>query len=473
MKTRGAQDSDLFNCLSRQLPVSVVLSRKCKNFNNYFIYARLTCLIRPFFENFKMKWFHLFLVAWLVIFASLAFGRSMDDFVPNYSPLSDQCADQVPNYVLRTAQKTKETSHWHLRPEVLAVAPKQPLFFNALHQAGREVSDQNAILKLGDSMASVEAAAFLRAIGGLLSPTRTGQDLYYYLMGLVQFENGQIELAKSSFNTALMVSVGPGTETVRLKTLLSLFELERRTGNHLLALEYMTEYQKTFARIKERDTVTPSFGQIDSLVLPPTSQAQNTLIAQHWVFYIMLILLLLLLFTTALLFRDKLSPLLWLKSRDGLNALIESQVTFDGLDRFKWPESLPFKPEESDDETIKIDEDKIEKLIKLRGMRLLTEDEWDDFKVIFDTIYPDLFIRLVENRKSLTLTDEKVVCLLRLHCNTQEIAARMGISQNSANTARSRLRKRLGLEHHEYIEEFLLRHSSTNSFDERFQKRRG
>jgi DNA-binding CsgD family transcriptional regulator len=105
-------------------------------------------------------------------------------------------------------------------------------------------------------------------------------------------------------------------------------------------------------------------------------------------------------------------------------------------------------------------------------MRLLTEDEWGEFKVIFDSIYPDLFIRLLEGRKSLTLTDEKVVCLLRLHCNTQEIAIRLGISQNSANTARSRLRKRLGLEHHEYIEEFLLRHSTPNAFDERYRKRR-
>lgn len=327
-------------------------------------------------------------------------------------------------------------------------------------------------LTAGDSSSNEDIVALQSAVSSLLGPVHPEDDLYFYLMGLVQLRKGNIPSARKSFNKALVLSVGPGDETVRLKTLLSLFELEKEEENYLVALEYITEYYKIFERVKAHDSTNLVKDAVDSLALKEVVRSQSTSTPIHWPYYVILTLLVLLMFTTALLFRDRLIPgwlpwnIPWLQNFE------QSATQFVGLNKSKWPDDSPTNKEDAEDGIITVDEAKIEKLIKLRSMSLLTEDQWEEFKAIFDTIYPDLFIRLLENRKSLTLSDEKLVCLLRLHCNTQEIANRLGISQNSANTARSRLRKRLGLQHHEYIEEFLLKHSTPNSFDETYRKRK-
>lgn len=416
-----------------------------------------------------MKRFLFLVVACLHMASAPTFGYAMDDFHARYLPLLDQGSVPVANYVVKAAEEKqpgveeqKEDSH----------SIPTLTIFSALESWPRTSPRISQSIPIADSAKRIDADTFIHAMSTLRGSSRTDQDLYFYLLGLVQFEHGDISSARISFNNALMQSAQPVSETVRLKTLLSLYELEKQTENHLLALEYITEYQKTFTRINARDSLMSAKSATDSLSLSPANQAQNTPISQHWTFYAMLILLILLLFTTLLLLRERQIPSLWFKAKMEALGGLQVQLPFIDPDKKKWLSGVPNGTDESIDDALKVDEEKIEKLVKLRGMRLLTEDEWDEFKVIFDTIYPDLFIRLLEGGKTLTVTDEKVVCLLRLHCNTQEIAIRLGISQNSANTARSRLRKRLGLEHHEYIEEFLLRHSTPNAFDERYKKRR-
>lgn len=412
-----------------------------------------------------MKRFLCLVIACLHIAAAPTFGYAMGDFHARYLPMLEQRTVPVTNYVVKAAEEKQPSAEE--KKEDLHPIPTLTII-SALEAGPRTSPRFSPSISAKDSANRIGTEAFVRAISSLRGSSPSDHDLYFYLLGLVQYEHGDISSARISFNNALMQSARPGSETVRLKTLLSLYELEKQTENHLLALEYITEYQKTFKRINARDTLVSAKSATDSLSLPLTNQAENTPVSQHWTFYSMLVLLMLLLFTTLLLLREKQIPLLWLKTKIETLGGLQVQFPFIGLDN----KGLTANPEESIDDTLKVDEKKIEKLIKLRGMRLLTEDEWEDFKVIFDTIYPDLFIRLLEGGKTLTVTDEKVVCLLRLHCNTQEIAIRLGISQNSANTARSRLRKRLGLAHHEYIEEFLLRHSTPNAFDERYRKRK-
>lgn len=401
----------------------------------------------------------------LHIAATPTFGYAMDDFHARFLPILEQRSVPVTNYVVKSAEETQPSEEE--KKEDLHPTPTLTII-SALEAKPRTSPRFSPYVSANDSANRLGTDAFIRAMSSLQGSSRTDQDLYFYLLGLVQYAHGDISSARISFNNALMQSTQPGSESVRLKTLLSLYELEKQAESHLLALEYITEYQKTFKRINARDTLISANSAADSLSLPTTNQAENTPISQHWTFYSMLVLLMLLLFTTLLLLREKQIPLLWLKTKMETLGGLQVQFPYISLDKKGLTDSL----EGSIDDTLRVDEIKIEKLIKLRSMRLLTEDEWDEFKIIFDSIYPDLFIRLLEGGKTLTVTDEKVVCLLRLHCNTQEIAIRLGISQNSANTARSRLRKRLGLAHHEYIEEFLLRHSTPNAFDERYKKRK-
>ncbi len=91
----------------------------------------------------------------------------------------------------------------------------------------------------------------------------------------------------------------------------------------------------------------------------------------------------------------------------------------------------------------------------ISSQTILTETDWEKFKTLFEKIYPGFFINLKEKVNDITLAEQRMAALTRLHLTTRQIASILGISPNSVNKTRQRLRQRLNLEGEVNIEEVI------------------
>lgn len=94
-------------------------------------------------------------------------------------------------------------------------------------------------------------------------------------------------------------------------------------------------------------------------------------------------------------------------------------------------------------------------LVNSLSPRLLTAEEELEFRRQFLTVYPAFLLRLREACPAVTRGEELLAMLLRLNLSSEEIALVLGNSRTSVNTARFRLRKKLGMERERSIESFL------------------
>jgi DNA-binding CsgD family transcriptional regulator len=92
---------------------------------------------------------------------------------------------------------------------------------------------------------------------------------------------------------------------------------------------------------------------------------------------------------------------------------------------------------------------------ELSSQTILTEDDWLKFKMLFEKIYPGFFTKLKEQANDITLAEERMAALTRLHLTTKQMAAVLGISSNSVIKAKQRLRQRFTLQSDFHVEEFL------------------
>ena len=83
---------------------------------------------------------------------------------------------------------------------------------------------------------------------------------------------------------------------------------------------------------------------------------------------------------------------------------------------------------------------------ELTQQTILTEDDWIKFKTLFEKKYPGFFNRLKLQANDITLAEQRMAALTRLHLTTKQMAAVLGISPNSVIKAKQRLRHRFNLE---------------------------
>jgi len=86
---------------------------------------------------------------------------------------------------------------------------------------------------------------------------------------------------------------------------------------------------------------------------------------------------------------------------------------------------------------------------------ILTEEEWENFKQLFEKIHPGFFIRLRERSRDITLAEQRMAALTRLNLTARQMASMLGISVDSVHKARQRLRQRLQFSAETNLEETL------------------
>lgn len=80
---------------------------------------------------------------------------------------------------------------------------------------------------------------------------------------------------------------------------------------------------------------------------------------------------------------------------------------------------------------------------------------WEEFRNTFEQIHHSFFHNLKQYSEELTSSEIRLISLLKMNLNSNDIATILGISQDSLRVARYRLRKKLNLEQGENLSTFL------------------
>jgi DNA-binding CsgD family transcriptional regulator len=82
-------------------------------------------------------------------------------------------------------------------------------------------------------------------------------------------------------------------------------------------------------------------------------------------------------------------------------------------------------------------------LEELTSYTILTEADWENFKRMFEKIYPDFFRSLKEKAPTITVAEQRMAALIRLDISSKQMASMLGVSVDSVHKTKQRLRQRL------------------------------
>lgn len=100
-------------------------------------------------------------------------------------------------------------------------------------------------------------------------------------------------------------------------------------------------------------------------------------------------------------------------------------------------------------------DDNNEQLSALYQFKILTEDDWRQFKVLFDKLHPGILNKLRSKFPELSPAEERQFLLMRLNIDSKECADMLGISLSSVKKNKYRLKKRFFLDPTESLNDFV------------------
>ena len=84
----------------------------------------------------------------------------------------------------------------------------------------------------------------------------------------------------------------------------------------------------------------------------------------------------------------------------------------------------------------------VETLEQLRKKTILTEDDWSEFKTLFDKVYPDFINNLYKQNQDITHAEVRLLALSQLNLRDHEMANMLGVSIDAIRKTRYRFRKK-------------------------------
>lgn len=91
----------------------------------------------------------------------------------------------------------------------------------------------------------------------------------------------------------------------------------------------------------------------------------------------------------------------------------------------------------------------------LMHSNILTDDDWRQFRLLFDAVYPGFLVRLKEKINDLTPAETRILALTKLQLPAKDMAEMLGISPDSIKKTRYRLRKKINLPEEGTLEELV------------------
>jgi tetratricopeptide (TPR) repeat protein len=96
-----------------------------------------------------------------------------------------------------------------------------------------------------------------------------------------------------------------------------------------------------------------------------------------------------------------------------------------------------------------------ELLVNFSGVRILTDDDWEEFKQLFDGVHRGMLERLLDQYENLTLAEQRLFLLMKLDMSTKEIANILGVSPDSVKKGRYRLKKKINIPDEVSLQDFV------------------
>ncbi len=107
------------------------------------------------------------------------------------------------------------------------------------------------------------------------------------------------------------------------------------------------------------------------------------------------------------------------------------------------------------DSGVPISDERTRHLDQLLHATILTEEDWQAFRALFDKVHPGFSTRLREKIPDLTPADTRLLTLTKLGLSSREMAAMLGISTEAIKKTRYRLRKKIDLPEEGGLEELV------------------
>ena len=93
-----------------------------------------------------------------------------------------------------------------------------------------------------------------------------------------------------------------------------------------------------------------------------------------------------------------------------------------------------------------VDQDQFKTIEELSHHSILTDDDWDRFRHLFEKVHPGFFLQLKMKAPDISLAEQRIAAFSKLRFSTKEAANLLGISPASVNKTRQRLRQRLAID---------------------------
>lgn len=84
-------------------------------------------------------------------------------------------------------------------------------------------------------------------------------------------------------------------------------------------------------------------------------------------------------------------------------------------------------------------------ILQLQQSTILTDDEWDEFRVMFEKVHSGFIHRLKEKYPDITPAETRYLVLAKLNLDNKEMANILGIGTNAVRNSKFRLRKKFDL----------------------------
>lgn len=267
--------------------------------------------------------------------------------------------------------------------------------------------------------------------------------------------------AESAFLRAMKYSRPGHLKRFTMTSLQQLAQLYRLTGRHEEAFQNLDDYH----RLKDslfNDESRKKLLEFQALYELDAKQKENEIlmheqeIAKRRQTTIILgssmVLLFLGLILLALLIRAKASQNRRLKAEkenQALRAELElrnRELTYNAMCIVKNNENLARMIDAVDGALISHDENRQLKQVITELQRMENDKSWEEFELRFIQTHQGFYSQLQERFPDLTPNERKLCAFLRLNMSTKEIATITHQSVNSINVARTRLRKKLGID---------------------------
>lgn len=92
---------------------------------------------------------------------------------------------------------------------------------------------------------------------------------------------------------------------------------------------------------------------------------------------------------------------------------------------------------------------------KLLNYKILTDQDWNSFKVKFQQIYPNFLWKLKNQKFKITEGEIRFLVLFRINFSNKDMANCLGISPQSVRVTKMRLKKKLKSQGYDSVEDFL------------------